>query len=189
MSEIYFETEYRLLMSPAIASTKVKDNSKRPANSPASSGEKKSRVENTELKLAFKKINSEVDQHFFEAVCSALSDLQSNIPNDVTYPGFYGCGFKMGIGWFYARDEESMTWLKSALSRIIDKQIIPDLEVLPYTNISPLRRTIFSVPMVPRLGKDAKYSVIHNITRLNPNLSTNYWRVLRVLPPQGAGTL
>ena len=78
-----------------------------------------------------------------------------------------------------------MIWLKSALSRIIDKQIIPDLEVLPYTKISPLRRTIFSVATVPRLGKDAKYTVIHNITRLNPNLSTNYWRVLRILPPQG----
>ncbi|XP_021694398.1 uncharacterized protein LOC110676839 [Aedes aegypti] len=185
MSDIDFETEYRLLMSPANASSASKDSAKRAANSPASSEAKKSHVENTDLKLAFKRKNAEVDQQFFEAVCSALSDIQSDIPSDVTYPGFYGSGFKMGIGWFYARDDESMLWLKSALKRIVEKRIIPDLEVLPYTKISPLRRVVFSVPTIPRLGKDAKSSVLRNIARLNPNLCTNYWRVLRVLPPQG----
>ncbi|XP_062553041.1 uncharacterized protein LOC134218163 [Armigeres subalbatus] len=181
-----FEAEYRLLMSPGnSAAAPGKEKTKRPAESPASSEGKKTRVENLDLKLAFKRKNSDVDQQYFESVCLALSDIQSGLPNDVPFPRFFGSGYKMGIGWFYARDEVSMEWLKTALHQICEQEIISDLEVLPYVKICPLRRVIFSVPTVPRLGKNAKYFILRTIARQNPNLSINYWRILRVLPSHG----
>lgn len=135
------------------------------------------------LKLILKLPTGDVDEQFFDRLSLELVTLLQNVPMEARQPVFSGSGFIRGIGWFAAEDDFSMKWLKTSLIAIKAKQILPHFEVLPYTTLPALRRAIVALPLVPRLSRNAHSIILNMITRLNPNLTTKYWKVVRIFPP------
>lgn len=158
---------------------------KRTAISPASNEVKRPKLNAVDsLKLMIRRPDGDVDEHFFEKLSLELVSLQQQIPQDGSQPIFSGSGFVQGIGWFAATDDFSVRWLRSSLSAIKAKKAVPFFEILPYTKLPTLRRAIVSLPLVPRLNKNAHSIILNMISKLNPNLSTKYWKVSRILPPE-----
>lgn len=167
------------------STTSLEESIKRTAISPVSNDEKRKKHNAVDsLKLMIKRPDGDVDGQFFEQLSLELVSLQQKIPQDKNQPVFSGSGHVQGIGWFAAVDDFSIRWLRTSLSSIKAKKILPFFEIVPYTTLPSLRRAIVSLPLVPRLNKNAHATILNMITRLNPNLSTKYWKVSRILPPE-----
>lgn len=165
------------------STTSLEESIKRTAISPVTNDGKKPKTTQVDaLKLMIKIPNGDVDEQFFDKLSMELVSLLQSLPMDAHQPMFSGSGFLRGIGWFCAEDDFSMKWLKSSLIAIKAKQILPHFEVLPYTDLPILRRVMVNLPLVPRLNRDAHTTILNMLNRLNPNLNTKYWKVVRILP-------
>lgn len=135
-----------------------------------------------ELKIVIKRIQGDIDDDFFDKLLIELSKMQWLIPSHEPQPCFRGSGHSLGVGWFHAADNNSLIWLTHSLKIIQESGTIPDFTVSPYIPIPHLRRTIVSVPNVPRLGKDGASVVLQTVTRLNRNLNTKFWKIIKIMP-------
>ena len=73
-------------------------------------------------------------------------------------------------------------WLNHSLKIIQESGTVPDFTVSAFIPIPHLRRAIVNVPNIPRLGKDGASVVLQTISRLNRNLNTKFWKVIKILP-------
>lgn len=128
--------------------------------------------------------NGDVDEKIFDQLSMELMLLLQTIPMDAQQPVFSGSGFIRGIGWFAAEDDFSIKWLKSSLITIQAKQVLPYFDVVPYAKLPTLRRVMLALPLVPRLNRNAHPTILSMLRRLNPNLDTKYWKIVRILAPE-----
>lgn len=171
------DSEDSLLASPS------RGGPKRVANSPAANGDKRPCIgSGNELKIVIKRSVGDVDEDFFDALLLELSKMQWSVPSHEAQPCFKGSGHSLGVGWFHAADHNSLVWLTHSLKIVQESGTIPDFTVSPYIPIPQLRRTILSVPNVPRLGKDGTDIVLKTVSRFNRNLNTKFWKVVKILP-------
>lgn len=169
--------EDALLASPSHGCSKQQSSS-----SASSQGKAPSDGTGNELKIVIKRVVDDVDADFFEKLLLELSKMQCLVPAHETQPCFKGSGHSLGVGWFHAADSNSLVWLNHSLKIIQESGTVPDFTVSAFIPIPHLRRAIVNVPNIPRLGKDGASVVLQTISRLNRNLNTKFWKVIKILP-------
>lgn len=187
------DSEDDLLMftaSEKATQTSVADpgqSSKRAANSPATNDDKKPRMKQTEsstsLKLLVRLSEGFVDEQFFNDLMSQLFTIQQKHAGGAILPTFTGSGYSQGTAWFTASNVHSKEWLVNSLQHIADKKILPEFDIQSFVPIQPLRKIIFSAPLVPKLDRNAHKVVLNMIAKLNSNLDIKFWKVSRICPP------
>lgn len=150
---------------------------KRPATTPkANEGKKLRKVYTSRVAIS---ANQKIDESCASYILRGLSLLQDNVPLTDPQPKFLGYGLQHDVLWIEPADSCSLEWLKSAMDELNKKSDQLRVEVQEYTPPPPLHRV---AGLLPVCGQTRwLYSeVMKNITRLNPNLNTKFWRILAI---------
>ena len=183
-----YSDEENLLSSPknnathhtGLSGTLANNGENHPGKRPATS---------EQLKLVVKRPVGNVDDFYFDKLLTELVGLQRQIPLDDPQPRFHGSGHTCGIAWFHAVDDASLDWLKASLAIVKETGIVSDFIILPYSPIPQLRRVSLSIPFVSRLKRTGPTFVLQTIGKLNKNLNTAFWKVLKMSAPENGKQL
>lgn len=185
---MYFDEE-ALLSSPKNKETHHAGSS---SGTPANNGDNhlgRRPTTSDHLKLVVKRPNGNVDDSYFDKLLTELVGLQRLIPLDDPQPRFHGSGHTCGFAWFHAVDDASLDWLKNSLNMVKENGIVSDFIMMPYTPIPQLRRVSLSIPYVSRLKRTGPTFVLQTIGKLNKNLNTAFWKVLKMCAPENGKQL